>query len=83
MAVIELNSNKYIGYKTIIDDEDYEKISKYKWNIIGRIRHGKLELRPLTNLWEEEAALAYNEAALKLYGDYAVLNNIGVLQSQI
>ena len=29
---IKLNSRKHLGYETIVDDEDYEILSQYKWH---------------------------------------------------
>lgn len=30
--IIKLRSTKYPGYETIVDDEDYEELTKYKWH---------------------------------------------------
>jgi hypothetical protein len=32
MKIIKLNSRKYPGHKVIVDDEDFEELSRYNWH---------------------------------------------------
>ncbi|KKK47687.1 hypothetical protein LCGC14_3152670, partial [marine sediment metagenome] len=39
MKLIELHSKEYPGLFTQVDDEDYEWLSKYRWNVFSN--HGR------------------------------------------
>lgn len=42
MKKIEINSKTYGTKYVLVDDEDYELVSKYTWNL-GKVSHGKVD----------------------------------------
>lgn len=55
MKQIELTQD----YFALIDDEDYELVAKYCWRVVIKERT------------QEEAAIAYNNKAIELFGAFA------------
>jgi len=64
MIEIPLTQNKV----ALIDDEDYELVSQYKWYAV-RKNLGRFKT-------QEEAVLAYNDAAAIYHGEFALAGNM-------
>ena len=81
---LSIKSKKHGEHETIIDDEDYEKISegvrrngkskKNPWQAF--INHNKNFIHLGCFPTEIEAARTYNEKAVEIFGKFAKLNEV-------
>ena len=67
MKTIELTKNKF----ALVNDKDYEFLNQFKWYCAHNI---VIHIRLFIDI--KKAATAYNKAAIKYFGKFAVLNNI-------
>lgn len=73
--IIKITSKTYGTHDLIIDDEDYPKIKDLYLGILKQhYNKKKYFLGRFHN--KEDAAKAYNEAARKLHGEFAILNTV-------
>lgn len=74
MSTVEIQLTR--GYTALISQEDYELVSAHKWHAALR-GSGKIYAATKikdASISEREAAIAYDAAALVLFGKFAVRN---------
>lgn len=70
-----VNKNNICGYRGVRKN-NYTKKNNVNSGFIARIKRGKKSVHLGTFKTPEEAAKAYNEAAIQQYGEWACLNKI-------
>lgn len=67
---VSKRKNNTTGYKGVVKDNRHDNIFYSRISVDGRCKH----LGTFHN--KQDAAKAYNEAAIKYYGEFANLNNV-------